>query len=128
MRVMLATDGSAAAGVATELVASTSWPSDTSVEVVTSVDGPATRTSLFAPSGLALGPLEDALRAQHTAAAEATAAVAPASRARLGVASRLPPSTTRTSTPSAAALAIAASIWPSSSSAGITTESFTAGG
>jgi nucleotide-binding universal stress UspA family protein len=73
MRVLLATDGSACAGVATELVASARWPSDTSVEVISCVDVPASLSSPFAPSTMDLGPLEDALRAQHGETLQASA-------------------------------------------------------
>lgn len=73
MRVMLATDGSAPADVAVNLVASCRWPADTSIDVVGVLDAVALLPAPFAPSPVNVQPLEDALNDQLTEAIDQTA-------------------------------------------------------
>jgi nucleotide-binding universal stress UspA family protein len=73
MRVLLATDGSARANVAAELVASVDWPPDTSVEVTSVLDVPSTAFSTYPVTIPDRSPLEDALHVQLVEAQEQTA-------------------------------------------------------
>jgi nucleotide-binding universal stress UspA family protein len=62
MRVMLATDGSAAAGIAAGFVADRAWPPGTSIEVVAVLDVLSLLPAPFSPTPADAQPLEDSLR------------------------------------------------------------------
>ncbi len=62
MRVMLATDGSLAAGIAAGFVAERTWPAGTSIEVVAALDVLSLLPAPFSPTPADAQPLEDSLR------------------------------------------------------------------
>jgi nucleotide-binding universal stress UspA family protein len=73
MRVMLATDGSPAAAIATGFVAERRWPAGTTVEVVSALDVLSLLPAPFSPTPADAQPLEDSLHAELRRTLELTA-------------------------------------------------------